>query len=211
MISDNKKIDSLCKFYFDGINLKNKKTEHYIEVASNRAYRDLCRTLSGISKSSNSLTLRNEVNALFCDYFNNLNIINAQKEFDENFHEKICKEIIEIYKDFKVVDHRGQEVVFTYGHAQKWVNMTLKYLFILSQYYINKEIDNIYRFCHMPIDSIIIKELCDKKIIKNFNIKKVWSKLNKERYDYIIGEIKKHIKEKKYKSMLDFEMEIWKS
>ncbi|MEI3122628.1 MAG: hypothetical protein V8S81_02275 [Oscillospiraceae bacterium] len=44
---------------------------------------------------------------------------------------------------------------FTYGHAQKWVNMTLKYLWLLDRL---PEILTA-KSLHMPIDSFILEKL----------------------------------------------------
>lgn len=208
MITNDKRIESLYKFYFKWLDTSRSDIKHYLKIASDRAYRDLCRTLTWISKLNNSSVLRTEVNDLFYINFLKLNKITNQNDFDKNFHNKICKDIIRIYKDFKKIDHRWHEIIFTYWHSQKWLNMTLKYLFILNHNNILKDIDKIYKFCHMPIDSIILKELFSKNIIDESTSKKAWSKLSVNEYYSILKEIVNYI-EDKYDSMLDLEIEIW--
>lgn len=75
-------------------------------------------------------------------------------------------------------------VKFTYGHAQKWINMTLKYMLALGE----SRIKGIYMNCHffhIPIDNLIQDELLDK--IEKINC--AWSKINN--YDIYLAYQKK--------------------
>lgn len=66
---------------------------------------------------------------------------------------------------------------FTIGQAQKWLNMTFKYLHLLEY----EAIDKIYEYCHIPIDSYMLN-------ITNYSMSNPWSKLNNynEYLDYQI-------------------------
>lgn len=67
---------------------------------------------------------------------------------------------------------QGNRYVTRYGLAQKFVNMTYKYLYVFC-HYIYKEID--FSRCDCPLDSVILEELqLDKKY--------VWSKVSKDEY-----------------------------
>ena len=115
-------------------------------ASSERAYRDMCRTLRNIRQSdTNSTKLRSEIDLLLeqeiCDLFEH-GIVN-QKQYDE-WHEKLCVRIRKYYRD------NGFDM--TIGQAQKWVNMTMKYLFIADV----PGVVNAFYFCHVPIDSYII-------------------------------------------------------
>jgi hypothetical protein len=44
---------------------------------------------------------------------------------------------------------------FTIGQSQKWINMALKYDYVLGEDRVGGFAD-LYRFCHLPIDSIIL-------------------------------------------------------
>ncbi len=77
----------------------------------------------------------------------------------ESWHIKTCGALVERYNDC------GLENFFTYGNAQKWVNMALKYLYILSGISEPNEgesfkkilaIRNYATKLHIPIDSYII-------------------------------------------------------
>lgn len=82
---------------------------------------------------------------------------NGQDSFDE-WHKEICNKIKEKF---------GGSLPFTYGNAQKWVNMTLKYLYLIdsicSEIYpkINyfHSLQNISGYLHVPVDSYIIEKV----------------------------------------------------
>ncbi|MGV9141790.1 MAG: hypothetical protein ACOC1X_02520 [Promethearchaeota archaeon] len=66
-------------------------------------------------------------------------------------HRKSC---INLYNIFNT----GGFEVFTLGHSQKWINMTLKYILLIFPL---KDLGfkDIFRFCHYPIDSIFLDQL----------------------------------------------------
>ena len=82
-------------------------------------------------------------------------------EFDD-WHKEICKELIDWFKT------ETESEAFSYGNAQKWVNMTLKYLYIIYQIFAvfependfvikyGKLIDQYSVKFHVPVDSYII-------------------------------------------------------
>ena len=80
-----------------------------------------------------------------------------QIEFDA-WHKKTLYFIINDFKSYEKI---------TVGQVQKWINMTFKYL-AMRDY---KDFENIYQFCHVPIDSTILN------IVKNDLFKK-WSEIN---------------------------------
>lgn len=112
-------------------------------AASERAYRDMCRTLRLANVDGKKLRdaidnkLEADTRAVLEKGFAN------QKQFD-SWHQRICEMIQQHYAD------HGVEL--TVGQAQKWVNMTMKYLFIADV----PGIADVFYFCHAPIDSYII-------------------------------------------------------
>ena len=90
------------------------------------------------------------------------------------WHADFCQSIVERYKS-KQLEH------FTYGNAQKWVNMTMKYIMILvdiiravddtdvATEFMNKYgslIDTYRTDLHVPVDSYIIKAVWEDEGIK---------------------------------------------
>ncbi len=80
-----------------------------------------------------------------------------QDSFDK-WHEELCDKIKEKF---------DSSLKFTYGNAQKWVNMTLKYLYLIDcicseicpdiDYF--HSLQNISAYLHVPVDSYIIEKV----------------------------------------------------
>lgn len=88
-----------------------------------------------------------------------------QKDFDL-WHKELCDKIKEKF---------GDSLPFTYGNAQKWVNMTLKYLYLIDSICseICPDIDyfhslqNISAYLHVPVDSYIIEKVWEMEMEDN--------------------------------------------
>lgn len=86
--------------------------------------------------------------------------------FDKT-HKAICNELINAFKD--VIVKATKEAAFTYGNAQKWINMTMKYLLVLKDLFgafapkgsfpscLSDKIENCKEFMHVPADRYIIE------------------------------------------------------
>ena len=100
------------------------------------------------------------------------------EDYDKNqFKKTICSNILKYYKNEKnnirtIIDKIKKDVndaqykdlfeenfIFTYGMAQKWVNMTLKYFWLFDKVKNSEELD-------IPIDSYVIDALFKKGILK---------------------------------------------
>ena len=170
-----------------------------IQAASKRAYRDMNRTIrfNELSTDEIRLELREKVNNIFEIEIKKLteNNITSQEEFDL-WHCKVCGNIKDLYED--------NDIKFTYGQAQKWVNMTIKYLYILNEH----TFDNVFDFLHIPVDNYIFKAVKEKLGIDK--PKNPWSKLDETEYLNYQNDIRKKLKEEeKYISPLDWEFKIW--
>lgn len=160
-----------------------------IKDAAKRAYRDLCRTLK-LNKGENGISHRDNVISEIIELRIKEKLVNSdcmsQGDYDE-FHHALCKEIIGYYSNKKryVSD-------FYYGQAQKWINMTMKYLCVIGEERYPR-LNRLYPFLHIPIDSVILG-----KIIGDFEIESVavkgkrvllknlsWSRIDKDTYDAI--------------------------
>ena len=135
-----------------------------VELAMSKAYRDLVRTIRGFASNPNhDLIIYHARQTLYLSVTKILaTAINSQEEFDK-LHQSACYELIDSFDD--------QD--FTIGQAQKWINMTFKYLHLLDY----EEVQNVYEYCHVPIDSYILN-------ITNCILTQPWSRLNSYR-EYI--------------------------
>ena len=163
------------KEYNTGIDENKKK-----ELAVERAYRDFCRTIrkgeKGINEGIGDL--------VECKKKTAKTIIDelSKMDFDkyDYWHNELCGKII--------------ANKYTYGQAQKWVNMTMKYLIVLGDANViaNKKL------LHIPLDSIIIDKALEKDLLtqKTLDDNKFtsWSGINtKELYDAIQKEIREKL------------------
>lgn len=77
----------------------------------------------------------------------------TQESFDK-WHEKTCGKIIGCYDGVN-----SNKSIFTYGNAQKWLNMALKYLWLLGDLPNDIKEERL----HAPIDSYILQKLWNLK------------------------------------------------
>lgn len=143
-------------------------SDDFLERCIERAYRDFNRTLHGIRDNENKEAysrLSNLVKSIVGEI--TTKNISDQTEYD-SWHKDKC-ELLQ--KGF--MTELGYELSF--GQAQKWVNMTLKYLFALGESRV-KGISKNYEFYHIPIDNIIQEKLENEGIEK---FKERWSRIKK--------------------------------
>lgn len=117
----------------------------------------------GINKDSRDVKRDELINTIICA-FNKLIEMDSSDEFND-WHKSLCEKILKHYTNWP----------FTYGNAQKVVNMTMKYLLMLSIYEDSFKDDEIKRILeavqkhkenlHVPIDSYIIDMIIKEGII----------------------------------------------
>lgn len=144
-----------------------------LKAASSRAYRDMNRTIrfNGLSDATR-LELRKKVNDYFVVEFSNLNSdsITSQDEFDA-WHRRVSDRIKALYGD--------KGVKLTYGHAQKWINMTIKYLYMLE----DDTFDATFEFLHIPLDNYVFDIARD--LLGITRPKVAWSKWDNYEEQYL--------------------------
>lgn len=148
-------VDTLVYFCF-GITLDDK-CEDILNVIIDKAYRDATNMGAFNTKNKGVDISDKKTNGTrkIIDFI-------TKGEFGSVEHEKICKDIKDEFKDTNN---------FTIGNAQKWVNMSLKYIYLLSQFSegyseFNCSFKNIANCVkdnssnlNVPIDSYIIDAL----------------------------------------------------
>ena len=152
----------LFKAYFDF-------SDGNVTAAIKRAYRDLNRTLRGLPKEEvEREKLRVVWRGLLKSEIESTLLKNKFKDWNEFtlWHKSVCEKLVTINSDYSGL---------TMGHAQKWLNMTLKYLCVLGEERVNGVSVN-YNFFHIPIDNIIQDQvLADLKGVSEFVKIKTWS------------------------------------
>lgn len=137
----------------------------------------------------------------------------AVEEF-EAWHKKTCSEVKEAYKEVK---NNNDTELFSYGNAQKWVNMTLKYIYLLYGLYqafspeclfcreYGSAIEKYARAFHAPADSFIIKALGKVPGLKKDD---AWSKWGEDEYNKYQEELMNRTKQSG-ESQLEWEGPNW--
>lgn len=167
-----------------------------LKAASSRAYRDMNRTIrfNGLPDATR-LELREKVNCIFVKELSalNSNYIKSQQAYDD-WHRQICDEIKILYQE--------SGIAFTYGHAQKWLNMTIKYLYVLGI----DSFDDVFEYLHIPLDNYVFDIAQDTLGIKRPTA--VWSSWDDYEEQYL--RYQKDIREKiTEETPLRWEFRFW--
>ena len=168
-------INFLLYSYFK-ITLESE-SDTIIEKAIDKAYFDATNraAFNALEKTNfNSDDLKSKGTTIIKEGINK--IIEQPLNFDK-IHNDMCVNLIKKYENVKIKNK--DETAFSYGNAQKWVNMTMKYLYVIGNVSLNSEANNdfitnyaekINEFSnkiHIPVDSYIIEA-----IWKGYNIEK---------------------------------------
>lgn len=142
------------------------KLDDPLATASRKAYHDLQRTIhySGAEQEIRN-DLRMEIEIIVKRDFPYVFAQNGvtQVEYDK-WHEALCMKIVSIYLQ------KGFE--FHLGQAQKWVNMMMKYLYVIQI----PEIERIIPVLHVPIDNYIYQQAEEELRVPRINC--CWSKID---------------------------------
>jgi len=142
-----------------------------------RAYLDFNRTLKMVDKDQES---RNRVQAETQNYLKRelelliVKDIESQEKFDIE-HKALCENL------------RNKWSELSFGQAQKWINMTLKYWLLFGNDRI-QSIEKNSQYFHIPIDSYVQKGMFEEKNPKP------WSKLDNY-HDYFKYQLKQRQKQ----------------
>ncbi len=151
-------INFLLYSYFE-VTIEDSK-EAFINAAIKRAYRDASSHVLSVKKDKKE-KLKQECSELIKDNVEKL--LKSELEYAK-FHKNLCTALKAKYNG-----NTNGPLDFTYGIAQKWVNMTLKYLCVMNA--ILKSNSESHEFCkeysgklydierclHVPIDSFILE------------------------------------------------------
>ena len=121
-----------------------------LEIACiRRAYRDFNRTMHVLRRFENTQQLKDQAEAFLRSSLESLKTLSATATFDA-WHRSTCETMI-----LRFQDHGFRLFV---GQAQKWINMTLKYVFTLGEARL-PSYEPVYPYCHVPLDNILLERL----------------------------------------------------
>lgn len=149
-------LNFLLYSYF-GVTSDSKENE-LLRAAANRAYQDAASHVLSVRNEGEKDELRDAGCGILLEFLQTLPVENYDAA-----HKKLCSELASKYSG-KTTEDRG----FTYGIAQKWVNMTMKYIFVLSTLIENKEFSTKYaaqlpeKEMHIPLDSYMLEYIAQK-------------------------------------------------
>lgn len=135
-----------------------------------RAYRDMNRTLHGIGKLADAdkakilngakTLVKTAVIALRKKPFPG-NPVQGSQEFDQ-WHTDLCRAL----KTYYVTElHNFDKIHFTYGQAQKWINMTMKYCWVCGGADV-AGLEPWYSVAHVAVDEVILVAAKKEGMIK---------------------------------------------
>lgn len=182
--------DYLVYLYFGG------RTD-YLTRCIDRAYRDFSRTLRGLRIVETKDALYAQAQQTLIQHLELLRDPHTQPTDPTGFdswHRAICSRLITLYRD-----HAHEMYI---GQAQKWVNMSLKYIFTVGEERV-PGFQAIYPFCHVPLDSILMQQF---KPYQPPSLPERWSRIDD--YDQYIR-YQHWIREQFTRLPLDIEFLLW--
>ena len=185
--------------------------EEVVKAAINRAYRDAASHVLSFTNKDDKEDACKEAKKAIKDVV--IKLTTYKKDFGI-WHRYLLKDLLNIYKGYDFND--GYE--FTLGIAQKWINMTMKYLQVIFcfsqavglkfQKNYSNMIETYQNSFHVPIDSIILKAA--KSDFHINCISENWSKIKDYRkYKTFQKAIATKIKKEEYGSPIDWESPKW--
>lgn len=129
-----------------------------LRAAANRAYQDAASHVLSVCNEDEKDGLRNAGCDTLVTFLRELPV----EDYDAA-HKELCGKLELLYSG-RTTEDRG----FTYGIAQKWVNMTMKYIFVLSTLIENKGFSTKYaaqlpeKEMHIPLDSYMLVYIAQK-------------------------------------------------
>ena len=139
-------------------------SKEFIIECLNAAYQSAKRNCSGIDQNSIKIAFDKISERIREDFFR------SDCDFNK-LHEDICKEFLNTVKD-----KNGKK--YTYGIAQKVINLTFKYIYCHDDAEIYEK---QFSKCHMALDSFILKHYGSSEY--------KWTQINEDDYNTIKGKI----------------------
>ena len=220
-----------------------KDKEKALSVCINRAYRDLNRTLAYKYSSSklddmkrkseeekneaylfekDKKSFTQKISEKILGKIDELISSNNIENFTDDWHKPFCTKL---FSDKELVDsvfkknpEKREGTRPNIGIAQKWINMTIKYMLIMGLW--DDTLENYKKELHIPLDSYILNaaaQSADTKIYEDMDVKGLgvnnsigkWSQIE-DYCKYSDYQRKLHdIFKNKEQALIDWESEAW--
>lgn len=138
-----------------------------LQLCVRRAYLDLNRTLHGFAGHGTADQLREEAHQRVALLVAGLGHETPSQQSFDSWHRKACLDLRRHYR-------KGGFEAFSHGQAQKWLNMTLKYVFAMGESRLPGYLPH-YSFAHIPIDNVFVTAA---KAIGGPDLPMPWSRLD---------------------------------
>ena len=192
--------DFLFQTYFGG---KGDELDRFIS----RAYRDMNRTLSGMGKQKDKSDILNGAKEVVRQQLNDLIRTSPEKaklgDQFEHWHSTACKKLKEFYDSRDT----NPKINFTYGQAQKWINMTMKYCWVCG----GNELERLQPWfvkAHVAVDEVILIAAEKEKVVSNRPCEK-WSKWDSEQEYSDFQKTLREVATTQNKSPMELEFDWW--
>ena len=194
-----------------------KDREAALLLCAQRAYLDMNRTLTFDPDKEDHEDFRNSVCEEIISGIKTKLLSCDKSAFDDN-HLRLCNHIIEFVKDKNILIPRaGNNESFYYGQAQKWLNMTVKYMLIMGFW--SDELKPIEAAIHIPVDNFIMKAASDIGVMlprtsetygKYSTSSKPWSKWSEDNYTRFQNDLRETLKEvSPHELPIEWECHAW--
>lgn len=192
--------------------------DYALIICAQRAYLDMNRTLQfNVSDKKKRENFRDRICAIIITGINKLLKCFDKSEFDCK-HSEICYKITAAAKGTNILKHRNNcEEVFYYGQAQKWLNMTMKYMRIMGFW--ADELKPLGSYLHVPVDNIVMQKASDIGVKlprtdgssgKYTDNTLPWSKWEPENYTTFQNELQGRSKEVSPQELpMEWESRVW--
>lgn len=162
------------------------------QAAASRAYLDMNRTIRFKALEDDiRLALREQVNKMLESDIKAL-LVSSQADYDA-WHKETCLKIQQVYQK--------AGIEFTIGQSQKWINMTIKYLYMIGA----DTFDDTFQYFHIPIDNYVFD--IAQKVLGIKRPKIAWSRW--ESYENQYMEYQKQLRSKIDIDPLRWEFKYW--
>lgn len=165
---------------------------------ADKAYEDMCRTLTFSEKMDGKYKKeikgkRQGFRKAICKLIveNVFELLECNEDNFDSWHNTACRKIEKKANEYpgfceqKLLAKRNKDdkEVFYYGQAQKWLNMTIKYMLMFDCFSKLMNDNDLENKLHVPVDNYVIKAAKGEKLAARIKISpKVWSKWNDEEY-----------------------------